>query len=211
MRVVFDGAGYPMGAEDSKCAGWHLGEILDELRALRLQAFNDVTVVHDLVANIDRSTMLLQGSFHDVDCANHTRTIATRLSQYDLHGYSHQTARCYRTLHDSEVRPLQWSRLLITPPPASSYYNRGCGGFNSSDRGIIETVASLHVPYTDRSIEDAPMLGKVIASIVRTCCCFPWFVLFVALILTAGAGKYACENFAISTEDRKSTRLNSSH
>src|SRR4029077_11187111 len=37
-------------------------------------------------------------------------------------------------------------------------------------------------------------------SVVRTCCRFSWFVLIVAAILTAGAGGYVRQNFAITTD-----------
>ena len=44
------------------------------------------------------------------------------------------------------------------------------------------------------------MLGTVIVRVVRTCCRFPWFVLVVAMITTAGAAAYVQENFAITTD-----------
>jgi uncharacterized protein len=44
------------------------------------------------------------------------------------------------------------------------------------------------------------MLGTVIASVVRTCCRFSWFVVIGAAILTAGAGQYVRQNFAITTD-----------
>ena len=44
------------------------------------------------------------------------------------------------------------------------------------------------------------MLGTVIASVVRSCCRFSWFVLIGAAILTAGAGQYVRQNFAITTD-----------
>jgi uncharacterized protein len=44
------------------------------------------------------------------------------------------------------------------------------------------------------------MLGTVIVRVVRTCCRFPWFVLVVAVIVSAGAAVYVGENVAITTD-----------
>src|SRR5262249_2723587 len=43
------------------------------------------------------------------------------------------------------------------------------------------------------------MLARVIVRVVRACCRFPWFVLVVALIVSAAAANYVRENFAITT------------
>jgi hypothetical protein len=86
LRIVLDGPRYSVRAEDGGGAWWHFCKILYEAGALRLQALNDVTVVHDLMAHIDGRSIFQQRPFYDIDCANNARTIATRLSQYDLHG-----------------------------------------------------------------------------------------------------------------------------
>ena len=65
--------------------GGHLGEVLDEMRALGLQAFDHVLVVHDLVTHIDRRPILLQGPFDDLDRADDAGAEAARLSKDDFH------------------------------------------------------------------------------------------------------------------------------
>jgi uncharacterized protein len=44
------------------------------------------------------------------------------------------------------------------------------------------------------------MLGTVIVRVVRTCCRFSWFVLAVAVFVSAGAAVYVGENVAITTD-----------
>src|SRR5690606_4013570 len=53
-------------------------KFLDEDGAPLLQAFNHIAVVHDLVAHIDRSPVLLQRKHNDLDRPIHTRTKAPR-------------------------------------------------------------------------------------------------------------------------------------
>ncbi len=68
-----------MGAKHGDGTGRHLGQVFDEDRALVLQAFDHVFVVHDLVAHIDRRAILLERPFHDFDRANDARAKAARL------------------------------------------------------------------------------------------------------------------------------------
>src|SRR5277367_3611543 len=63
----------------------NLRQILDEMRALGLQALYDVLVVHDLVAHVDRGTVFLQGALDDFDRADHAGAKTARLSEYHLH------------------------------------------------------------------------------------------------------------------------------
>ena len=65
--------------------GRDLGEVLDEMRALGLQAFHHVLVVHDLVTHIDRRPILLQRPLDDLDGADDAGAESARLSEYDLH------------------------------------------------------------------------------------------------------------------------------
>lgn len=60
-------------------------QILDEHRALGFQAFDDVLVVHDLVADVDRRSVLLERAFDDLDRAHDSGAKSARLSQQDLH------------------------------------------------------------------------------------------------------------------------------
>ena len=59
---------------------------LDEHRALGLQAFDHVLVVHDLVPHIDRRAVFLQRALDDLDRAHHAGAETARLGQNDLHG-----------------------------------------------------------------------------------------------------------------------------
>ncbi len=44
------------------------------------------------------------------------------------------------------------------------------------------------------------MLKSVVVTVVTACCRFPWLVVALAVIFTAGAAEYVRENFAISTD-----------
>ena len=59
-----------MGGEDGDGALGHLVQLLDEARALVLQAFDDMPVVHDLVAHIDRLAILIERLLDDIDGAD---------------------------------------------------------------------------------------------------------------------------------------------
>ena len=65
--------------------GGNFGEVLDEARALGLQAFHHVLVVHDLVTHIDRRAEFLQRPFDDLDGAHHAGAEAARLGEYHFH------------------------------------------------------------------------------------------------------------------------------
>ena len=84
-RLLLDTPGDAVGAEDGDSVRRDLGEILDKMRALGLEAFDHVLVVHDLMAHIDRRAVLLQGALDDLDGADHAGAKAARLSKYDLH------------------------------------------------------------------------------------------------------------------------------
>jgi hypothetical protein len=58
-------------------------QFLDEDRALGLQAFHDIAVVHDLVAHIDRRAIGLQRQHDDLDRAVDTGAEAARAAQSD--------------------------------------------------------------------------------------------------------------------------------
>ena len=55
--------------------------LLDEHRAGLLQGVDHMPVVHDLVAHVNRGTVLFQRAFHRFDGPVHTRAVATRLRQ----------------------------------------------------------------------------------------------------------------------------------
>ena len=107
LRVVLHGPRYPVRAEDRDCACRYLGEILNEASAFCFEAFNDIAIVHDLVAHINRRSMFLKRPFHDIDCADDACTIATRLSEYDLHGL--HPVFPTRALAAAHMHPQKWA------------------------------------------------------------------------------------------------------
>jgi hypothetical protein len=75
--------GDAVGAEHGMGAVRHLGQLLDEDGALGLQAVHDMAVVHDLVADIDRRLVFLDGPLDDVDRPHHAGAETARLGQDD--------------------------------------------------------------------------------------------------------------------------------
>jgi hypothetical protein len=72
-----------MGAEDGNAAGRDLVELVDEMRALGAQPLDDVAVVHDLVAHIDRRTVFLDRPLDDLDRPLHPGAKAPGLREND--------------------------------------------------------------------------------------------------------------------------------
>ena len=95
-----------MRAEDGDRAVRHFAELLDEARALGDQALDDMAVVHDLVAHIDRRAVFLQRQLDDVDRAHDARTESARLGQNDLQAVLHRVLQhsCPHRLPASLVR-----------------------------------------------------------------------------------------------------------
>ena len=81
-------------AEHQRGAGRHVGQVLDEDRALGLQVVDHVGVVHDLVAHVDRRAELAQRALDDLDGPVHAGTEAARFGQHhfvDVHVGHHST------------------------------------------------------------------------------------------------------------------------
>ena len=76
-----------MGAEDGMRPGRHLGQLLDETRTHPLQPLDDMAVVDDLMAHIDRGAVEREGPLDDVDGTNDTGTKTAGLGQNDLHEF----------------------------------------------------------------------------------------------------------------------------
>ncbi len=81
-----DRFGHSMRAEHDRCVVRHLVEFLDEDRALRLQAVDDITIVHDFMPDIDRGTVFLQRTLDDLDGAVDPCTEAARRRDQELEG-----------------------------------------------------------------------------------------------------------------------------
>ena len=84
-RVVFNFSRDAMGAEDGDGSRRHVLQSLDEARAFRLERFDHVAVVNDLMAHVDRRAMLGQRPLDNIDRPNNASAKPARLSQYDLH------------------------------------------------------------------------------------------------------------------------------
>ena len=70
--------------EDHRLVGIrHLGELLDEDRALRFQPLDDVFVVHDLVAHVDRRAVEAQRLLHSIDRPHHAGAETARRTEKD--------------------------------------------------------------------------------------------------------------------------------
>ena len=72
--LFLDAAGHAVVAEHGHRMGWNLGQIVDEDRALVLQALDHVFVVHDLVPHVDRRAIFLERSLDDFDGTHDART-----------------------------------------------------------------------------------------------------------------------------------------
>ena len=74
-----------MGGEHHRRVGivGNLGQFLDENRALGLQAVDDVFVMDDLVADIDRGAIDGERPFHGVDGAHHPGAEAAGGTKHD--------------------------------------------------------------------------------------------------------------------------------
>ena len=58
---------HPMCRKDHGCTGfWDLVQLLHKYGAFRLERFDHVAIVHDLVADVDRGAEPLESQFHDL-------------------------------------------------------------------------------------------------------------------------------------------------
>src|SRR6185312_5772470 len=57
---------HAVGGEHHRCAGGNLVELLDENRSLALERLDDVAVMNDLMAHIDRRTESLEAALDDL-------------------------------------------------------------------------------------------------------------------------------------------------
>ena len=71
-------------AEHQRRADRHFAQVLDEDRTFGLQVVDDIGVVHDLVAHVDRRAEFGQRTLDDLDRAVDAGAEAARLGQHDL-------------------------------------------------------------------------------------------------------------------------------
>ena len=84
LRFVFNFSRHAMGAEDRHRSLWDLVEILNEAGVLRLERFDDMTIVYDLVSHVDGSPYLTSARCDDIDRADNPRAKPAGLSQNDF-------------------------------------------------------------------------------------------------------------------------------
>ncbi len=74
-----------MGTENRSRAVGYFIQTLDELGALRLEAFDNIPIVDNFVADIDGRAIFLERTFHDFDRADDASTKSAWLRQNDFH------------------------------------------------------------------------------------------------------------------------------
>src|SRR5262249_7142449 len=85
LRLGANRLRYSVGAEDDGAASGDLGELLDEHRALALQVVDDVLVVHDLVAHVDRGAVHRERLLDDADRALDAGAETAGVGEQDFH------------------------------------------------------------------------------------------------------------------------------
>ena len=95
LGLARHGLRHAMGGKDDRLPGFgNLVQFLDEDGATRLQPLDDVTVVHDLVADIDRRTILLERQDDDLDRPVDAGAKAARTAQPQCHCASRIGVNC---------------------------------------------------------------------------------------------------------------------
>jgi len=79
-----------VGGKDGDGAVGHVGHFFDEHGTLGAQRFDDVLVVHDLVADVDGRSVDFQGPFNDFDGALHPGAETARAGEQDLQVFGHR-------------------------------------------------------------------------------------------------------------------------
>ena len=67
--ILFDGASHPVCTENRDAAFWNLVDFVDEMRAFGAQPIDDVAIMNDLMADVDRRSIFLQRPLDDLDRA----------------------------------------------------------------------------------------------------------------------------------------------
>jgi hypothetical protein len=90
-QVAFGGgvlhlAGDAVGGEHRDRAIGDFGDFIDKDRTTGAEVFDDVAVVNDFVADVDRRAEFDQGALDDFDGALDAGAEAARLGEHDFHG-----------------------------------------------------------------------------------------------------------------------------
>ncbi len=73
-----------MGAEHDRASVWNLIQLVDENRTHSAQPIDDIAVVDDLVAHVDRCAEALERELDDLDRAVHAGAESARIGDKDL-------------------------------------------------------------------------------------------------------------------------------
>jgi LmbE family N-acetylglucosaminyl deacetylase len=79
--VITDFSRNTVGTHDDPGANWNLVKILDKNRALIAKIRDDMIVVHDLMAHVDRGAESLERALNDFDGTLHPGTKSSGLGQ----------------------------------------------------------------------------------------------------------------------------------
>ena len=85
-----------MGRKNDGRTGWNLIEFINEHRAHAPQARDNMVVMNNFMAYVDRRPELIESTFDDLDCTIDTGTKSARLRQHDLHQRTPITRACRR-------------------------------------------------------------------------------------------------------------------
>ena len=105
LGLVLDRARDAVRAEHRHRARRHLGQFLDEHRALRPQRVDDVAVVDDLVAHIDRRAVAIERALDDLDRADHAGAKTAGLGENHL-DHQYLQRGCHRIVVLSRLRKM---------------------------------------------------------------------------------------------------------
>ena len=83
----------------------HILQGLDETRALRLERFDHVAIVNDLMAHVDGRAMLGQRPLDNIDRPNNAGAKPARLSKNDLHSPAFSQKPRWGSPDDGLIQP----------------------------------------------------------------------------------------------------------
>src|SRR6266478_1199593 len=128
--LFLDAPGHPMGAKYRDRVRRYFRQILDEDGTLVLEAFNDVFVVHDFVADIDRRPILLKGALDDLDRTHDAGTKAAGLGEIHFHGTLVTQVAPNSFLHLLRPRYVQYPSHAVPSHTSSSRASLSRAGSN---------------------------------------------------------------------------------
>src|SRR6185503_20790837 len=130
LRVLLHRRRDAVGRENADRTGWDLVLGLDEDRAELLQAAEDVVVVDDRVADVDRRAVLLEQPLDDLDRPVHTGAERARRGKKDA--ASHHMSLLATS--GTRYRPCLNETRLMSPPPLRALAGRAVRRASSAPR-----------------------------------------------------------------------------